>query len=241
MSRGFDKKHQQNISLYFGDNLLKTGKTISMPIILIRTVLLYALVIFAIRLMGKKQLGELQPSELVTTILISNIATLALEDPDLPLMAGVIPILAIVCLDIFVTTLSIGSDKVRRAVTGSPRILIKDGVIDQKEMKTLRYTIEDLLEAARDSGIFDISTVQFAVAETTGKINFFEKSPEQSQNPPVLTVSDGVPNKDALEEMGLDERWLRRLLHEKNIPLSRVFLLTADENGNYYIVEKGQI
>ena len=29
---------------------------------------------------GKKQLAQLQPSELVTTILISNIATLSLED-----------------------------------------------------------------------------------------------------------------------------------------------------------------
>ncbi|MCL2109395.1 MAG: DUF421 domain-containing protein [Oscillospiraceae bacterium] len=209
-----------------------------MPVILIRTLLLHALVICAVRLMGKKQLGELQPSALVTTILISNIATLALEDPDLPLLAGVIPILAIVCIDIFVTVFSRKYDRVRRAITGSPRVIIRDGVIDQSEMKNLRYTIQDLMEAMRDAGIFDIAKVQFAIAETTGKINFFEKPGDNSCNPPVLAVSDGKADNDALYEVGLDEKWLRKLLYEKDLTLAKVFLLTTDKNGDYYLVEK---
>ncbi|MDR2531675.1 MAG: DUF421 domain-containing protein [Oscillospiraceae bacterium] len=211
-----------------------------MPVILIRTLLLYALVIFAVRLMGKKQIGELQPTELVTAILISNIATLALEDPDLPMLSGVIPILAIVCLDIFMTVFSLKSDKFRRILTGNPRVIIRDGVINQREMKNLRYTIHDLTEAARDAGIFDISKVRYAVAETTGKINFYE-APDKSStmtNPPVLAVSDGTANKSALGEAGLDEKWLSKILAEKNIPISRVFMLTADENGNYCLIEK---
>jgi len=206
-----------------------------MPVILIRTVLSYILIIFSIRLMGKKQLGELQPSELVTAILISNIATLALENPDLPMLAGVIPILAIVCLDVFITSLSLKSDKFRRVVTGNPCVIVKDGIINQREMKRLRYTIHDLAEAARDAGVFDISKIQYAVVENTGKINILQTS----ENPPVLAVSDGVTDKNALKEIGLDERWLKKALLQKNIPLSRVFLLAADEKGNYYIVEKG--
>ncbi|MCL2018214.1 MAG: DUF421 domain-containing protein [Oscillospiraceae bacterium] len=185
--------------------------------------------------MGKKQLGELQPSELVTAILISNIATLALENPDLPMLAGVIPILAIVCLDVFITSLSLKSDKFRRVVTGNPCVIVKDGIINQREMKRLRYTIHDLAEAARDAGVFDISKIQYAVVENTGKINILQTS----ENPPVLAVSDGVTDKNALKEIGLDERWLKKALLQKNIPLSRVFLLAADEKGNYYIVEKG--
>jgi uncharacterized membrane protein YcaP (DUF421 family) len=205
-----------------------------MPVILIRTLLLYILVIFAVRLMGKKQLGELQPSELVTTILISNIATLALEDPDLPMLSGVIPILAIVCVDVFITVGALKSDRLRRLITGNPRVLIKDGVINQRELKNLRFTIEDLMESARDAGIFDLSKVQYAIVETTGKINFLS----EPQNPPVLAVSDGVPDKAALKSAGLDEQWLKKILAEKDIPLSKVFLLTADESGKYYLIER---
>ena len=74
-----------------------------MSIILIRSLILYIVVIFVVRLMGKRQLGEMQPSELVITILISNIATLPLEDTEIPLIIGVTPILALVCYEVFVS------------------------------------------------------------------------------------------------------------------------------------------
>ena len=56
-----------------------------MSILLIRSLIVYVIVIFSVRLMGKRQLGELQPSELAVTILVSNIATLSLENTDIPL------------------------------------------------------------------------------------------------------------------------------------------------------------
>lgn len=46
----------------------------------LHTVIIYAVVIFAMRLMGKRQLGELQPSELVTTFMISNVASICIDE-----------------------------------------------------------------------------------------------------------------------------------------------------------------
>ena len=71
-----------------------------MSIVFIRAIILYIIVIFSIRLMGKRQIGELQPSELVITILVSNIATLPLEDLNIPLTMGILPILSLVCFDV---------------------------------------------------------------------------------------------------------------------------------------------
>ena len=68
-----------------------------MLISFLRTLLLYIVLVLTVRLMGKRQLGELQPSELVITILISNIATLPLEDTAIPLLPGILPILSMVC------------------------------------------------------------------------------------------------------------------------------------------------
>lgn len=212
-----------------------------MLIILIRTVILYLLVIFALRLMGKKQLGELQPSELVTTILISNIATLSLEDPNLPMLAGIVPILLIVCLDVLMSVVTMKQEKVRKLITGSPRIIIKGGEIDQSEMHTLRYTLDDIMEAMRDGGFFDIREVQYAIVETTGKINFFGKERDDSgkaHDPPSLIIKDGAVNESGLAEVGLDEAWLRRVLLDAAIPPGHVFLLTAKSRDDFYIVRK---
>ena len=67
-----------------------------MPITFLRTVLIYLVVVFSLRLMGKRQLGQLQPSELVVAILVSDLATMAIEDTGLSLLSGVVPILTLV-------------------------------------------------------------------------------------------------------------------------------------------------
>ncbi len=205
--------------------------------IIIRSVILFILVIAALRLMGKKQLGELQPSELVTTILISNIATLSLEDPSMPMILGIVPILMIVCIDVLMSGIMMKSVKFRKLVTGSPRVIITDGKIDQKEMRNLRYTIDDVLEAMRDSDIFDINHVRYAIVETTGKINFFRKD-EGKSDPPGVIIKDGLLIEEGLVKAGLGKQWLDDILRRRNAQLKSVFLLTACGDGSYTMILK---
>ena len=211
------------------------GKT--MLTIIIRSVILFILVIAALRLMGKKQLGELQPSELVTTILISNIATLSLEDPSMPMILGIVPILMIVCIDVLMSGIMMKSAKFRKLVTGSPRVIISDGKIDQKELRNLRYTIDDVMEAMRDSDIFDINHVRYAIVETTGKINFFRKD-EGKDDPPWVIVKDGMVIKEGLVKAGLGEQWLRGVLEKRKAAEREIFLLTACGDGSYTMILK---
>lgn len=210
-----------------------------MLIIIIRTALLYLLIVFALRLMGKKQLGELQPSELVTTIMISNIATLALEDFSTPMLMGVIPILMIVSLDVIMSGIMLKSRRIRRAVSGTARIVVSNGTIDQTELKNLRYTVDDLTEAMRQQGIFDISQVQYAIVETTGKINFLQKE-QPPKDPPEIIIRDGERDDEALTRLSLGQGWLDAILKQNKTELSKVFLMSADSDGNYYLVTKDQ-
>lgn len=205
--------------------------------IIIRSVILFSLVIAALRLMGKKQLGELQPSELVTTILISNIATLSLEDPSMPMILGIVPILMIVCIDVLMSGIMMKSVRFRKLVTGSPRVIISDGKIDQKEMRNLRYTIDDVLEAMRDSEIFDINHVRYAIVETTGKINFFRKD-EGKSDPPGVIIKDGLLIEEGLIKAGLGRQWLEDTLRRRNTEQKSVFLLTACGDGSYTLILK---
>lgn len=210
-----------------------------MLIIIIRTALLYLLIVFALRLMGKKQLGELQPSELVTTIMISNIATLALEDFSTPMLMGIIPILMIVSLDVIMSGIMLKSRRIRRAVSGTARIVVSNGTIDQTELKNLRYTVDDLTEAMRQQGIFDISQVQYAIVETTGKINFLQKE-QPPKDPPEIIIRDGERDDEALTRLSLGQGWLDAILKQNKTELSKVFLMSADSDGNYHLVTKDQ-
>ncbi len=146
-----------------------------MLLLVLRTFLIYILIIFAMRLMGKKQLGELQPSELVSTILISNLASISIESPELPLVSSIIPVFLIVSLEILISSWCVRSHRMARMVAGSPKIIIQNGVIDQHMLKELRFSAEDLLEALRGKDIFELEQVSFAMVETNGSISVQKK------------------------------------------------------------------
>ena len=221
-----------------------------MAIILIRACILYVVITFSLRLMGKRQLGELQPSELVVTILISNIASIPVEDSSVPMLLGIVPIFTLVSLDVIVSAIMLKSAKFRKLIIGSPRIIISEGVIQQQEMKRLRYTVDDLVEAMREQQIFDISEVYYAIVETTGKINFMQKTDNQNAtradvscggstiDPPSVIIRDGTRDDEQLDLLGLGNGWLNHKLRENNVSQKDVFLMTADKNGKVNLIKR---
>lgn len=221
-----------------------------MLIVFFRAVILYIVVVFCMRLMGKKQLGQLQPSEFVVTILLSNIATLPIEDINIPVMMGLVPIVTIVSFDVFISYLSLYSKGFRRMVCGSPKIIINEGKIDQPLMKKLRFTVDDLLESLREQQVFDIAQVQLAVVETTGQLSVYVKhskgtlTPEDANvkvsddDPPQLIIDNGKVLNDSLALIGFGEGWLEHILDDEKTTLDEVFIMTCDKSGKYNIIKK---
>ncbi len=223
-----------------------------MSVIVVRTIVLYILIIFGLRIMGKRQLGELQPSELVTTIIISNIATLPIQDPKIPFLVGALPILTLVCFEVLLSVIALKSATARKIISGSPIVVIKNGKINQKEMKNLRFSIDDLMEQLRTAGIFDISEVSYAIVETNGKLSVFQffknrnttaemmeiKGRPIDDHPPVAIITDGNVNKSAINYCGISESWLAKTLRENRITSKEVFLMVCDKEKNYQIIPK---
>lgn len=106
-----------------------------MLISIIRTILLYAFVILAVRLMGKRQMSDMRPSELVITMIVSDIASIPMQNTSQPLLSGVIPVAILVALEITASIIMMKWSGFRSLVCGKPVIVIKDGRILQSAMK----------------------------------------------------------------------------------------------------------
>lgn len=220
--------------------------------VLFRAALLYILIIFALRLMGKRQLGELQPTELVITILISNIASLPIEDPSIPMVMGIIPIFVLVAFELIVSNLSLKNRAFRKFISGNPIVIIQDGVLNQSALHELRFSIDDLMESLREQNIFNLSDVHYAIVETTGKVSVLQKfeaqttTPDmfelkgQDKNPPVLLISDGKLIKENLNESHVSKSWLETILKQEHIKISEVFLMTVDQQQDYHLIRKNR-
>ncbi len=225
-----------------------------MSISIIRTIILYFLLMTAIRVMGKRQLGELQPSELVVTLLLSDLAAVPMQENSLPLFNGVLPILVLVALEITLSCLMLKFAPISRLISGSPMPVIKDGKVDEKVMRRLRLTVDDLIEALREQSIFVLRQVQYAIAETSGKISVFcypqyqpatlgdisSKMPPDN-GMPVVIVSDGKRSDWGLALCDLDDAWLTGQLRQRNCRQEDVFLLTATKSGDVFLLTKKEV
>ncbi|MCD7828374.1 MAG: DUF421 domain-containing protein [Clostridiales bacterium] len=218
--------------------------------IAVRTIILYAVLILIMRVMGKRQIGQLQPGELVITILISEIAAIPMEDTDIPLMNSVISVLLLASFEILTSALCMKSIKLRSALQGNSLVIIRNGVLDQKQIKRLRYTVDDILEALRQKNIFDIGDVQYAVAETDGAISVLLKPekrqvtiedmnlPESNEKLQCVLISDGRIIRSEFKDCGMNEKKLNKLFKDKKIKPEEILLLTSDSEGNTNIIKK---
>lgn len=221
-----------------------------MIISVIRTILLYIVIILAIRIMGKRQIGELQTSELVVTLLISDIAAIPMQNTEQSLLSGIVPILILIVCEIIISLLMLKRAGFRRIICGKPIVIISDGKINQSEMHRLRMSTEDLSEELRQQGIFNIEDVGFAIVETNGKLSVLKK-PEKDiptaeelgiktndKGLEVVVISDGEISKCSLKICGLSRDWLFDTLKKENTELNDVFLMIANGQGEYKIIEK---
>lgn len=200
---------------------------------MIRTAILYILTIVALRCMGKRQIGELEPAELVITLLISDLATLCMQDLETPLVYSLVPMATLVILEIIFSFLTMKIPFVSRLLGGRYSVLIDDGVIDQREMRKSQMTVGELMEELRQNGLMAVEDVKYCVMETDGKVSVIPKRGATQKTLPLILISDGIPVRENLRRRGLNEEDLAFILRTQGIyEPGQVFLL-YEISGRY--------
>ncbi len=211
-----------------------------MTALLFRCVFMYVVVILAVRLMGKRQIGELQPAELVITILISEMASLPMQELHLPVIYSVLPIFALVALEILISVITLKSVNFRSFLYGHPVILIYRGQFRQKAMERARVTIDDIMEAMRNNGIADILTVEYAILETNGQLSVIEKTTTGDETGlPYLIIMDGKLLLRNMTKCGINKKWVYAQISQQNLRSPKqIFLMTVNDKKEVYLVKK---
>lgn len=215
--------------------------------VLIRTAILYILVIITMRIMGKKEIGQLEPFELAIIIMISELAALPMQDTRIPLIHGIIPIITLLLLQTVLSILQLKNEKIRGIINGKPSILIKNGQLDIKQLKSEKFNVNDLMEQLRIGGYYNIGDIEYAILETSGKLSIIPKTEltyvtKKDMNIqctqdilPVTLIIDGKVNQENLKLIKQDMSWLKKNLNKNNInDVKEVFIALLDSQGKFY-------
>ena len=216
----------------------------------IRTIMLHLVLIFSLRLMGKRQIGQMEASEFAVAMLAADLAAIPIQDNSIPLIAGLVPILTVLGLELVFSGLIMGSIRFRQLLCGKPVILIDNGKVLQQNMRKTRITLDELMGLLRQKDVLEISTVQYAILETNGDLSVFPYPAEKpagardagvavgEQYLPIPIIEDGNLFSENLKKSGKNEKWLEHYMKKQKITPSRTFLLTVDQGGNVHLIKK---
>lgn len=221
-----------------------------MTVVFIRTLIAYTLLIVAIRLMGKRQIGQLEVTDFVITLLISEIATLPVENPDIPLANAIIPMITLLTFEVVSSTILSRTPRLKNLFSARPGYLIRRGRLDQKEMLKNRISPDELMSELRQNGYTDLSEVAYAIIEQDGKMTVIPRAEDRPLTPKDININvenselshiiiaGGVINKHGLLVMGKDRAWLDRELLKRECSAKDVFLMTLGDSGHINIIMK---
>ena len=136
----------------------------------LRGVLVYVIVLALIRLSGKRTVGEFTPFDLIVVILLGETMQSALVQDDTSVLGPAIAAATLILLNWFLGFLSARFRTVDKVMEGEPVVLVRNGRVDARKLRSENVSKPDLLEAIRRAQLRGVSDVAVATLETDGEI-----------------------------------------------------------------------
>ena len=201
--------------------------------------------------MGKKQMAQLNFFDYVIGISIGSIAAQYALVSDVSIEEGITAMLVMSSFSIAISYISVKSYKGRKILDGTPSILIENGKIINKNLQKAKLNINDLLEECRQKNIFDISEIEFAILESSGRLSIQVKSQDRPLKPRDIKIPttyeglcaniiiDGKIIENHLAAINQDKNWLNKELSKQNIKnQNQILLAYLDTKGTLHIHKK---
>lgn len=220
-------------------------------VVLARSIIAFVTLFIFARLLGKQQVSQLTFFDYVLGITIGSIAaslSIDLESRAWPHWVGLaVWTLAVLGIQIASTK----STTAAKIFMGEPVVVISKGKLLEEAMGRMRYTTGEILEQLRNQGVFDISTVEYAVMESDGQLSVLLKPEHRPATvhdlglaPPsggmsAQLIYDGQVIQENLQAAGVDEAWLAKRLREQGINnASEVFLASYHPGSQRLFIDR---
>ncbi len=202
------------------------------------------------KLMGKKQIAQLEFIDYVMGISIGSIAAeMSTDVGDTPFYFYLIGMTIFFLFDILVSYLGRKGPAMKHFFKGRPLMIIYKGEINFKNLKRSRLDINDVIEMCREKGFFDMSQIEFAIFENSGKLSILPKNDYKpivaediglnlpKVKLPIYLVVDGRISFSSLNEIKKDKQWLYKKAKLDDKSIKNVLLATFIPEDNEIICQ----
>lgn len=208
----------------------------------------FIMLFIIVKLVGKKIIKQISPFTFIAAIVLGELLGNALYDEKASVFTIIYTMLLWGVLLFSVEYIGQKLLAFRGVIEGKPSALIKNGVIDRKELKRNRININQLQSLLRQSETFSIREVAYCYLEANGAISILKKAkyqkltqediqlPSNAVHVPVTVIRDGKVLWDELNDLQFDEKWLKSQLQMYGIKeYKHVFLAEWLENDGLFV------
>ena len=148
----------------------------TLPEIVLRTAIVYLFLVVALRVTGKREVGQMSILELIVILLISDAVQNSMIGENTSLLGGLVAVATLFGIDLLLKAITARSRRVRQAIEGEPRLLVRDGKLLTRALKEEKVEPREVETAIRANNLAGIEDVRLAVLETDGSISVVPKT-----------------------------------------------------------------
>ncbi len=152
----------------------------SLPEIIVRTAIVYLFLVAILRITGKREVGQMSILELIVILIISDAVQNSMVGDNTTLWGGLVAVVTLIVLDNLIKALTRRSHRLREAIEGEPRLLVRDGRLLEKALMEEHVEASDVRAAIRAEGLARVDEVRLAVLETDGSISIIPRENRQA-------------------------------------------------------------
>lgn len=215
--------------------------------VVLRTFVAFILLMLVARILGKQTLAEMTFHDFVAGITIGALAANLAFNTNLSFWSIVTSLLVFSSIALILTIIALKSRKARNWISGTPTVIIENGMILEDNMKKMKYNLDSLNQGLREKNIFDINEVEYAILETHGHLSVLKKPIYRNVNKldlsilnlppsrlPIELIMDGKIIKKNLSQNQIMDEWLNAELSKRNLTLPEVCYAVVGTTGQLY-------
>jgi uncharacterized membrane protein YcaP (DUF421 family) len=142
--------------------------------VLLRTIVMYLVLLVVLRLMGKRMGGQLTIAELAVMVTLGAIICVPMQVPDKGIVQGIFVLICAWAFQRGFTLLGVRSSKMENLIQGKEALLLKDGVIEVKQLEAANISRQQLYGVLRAQDIFNLGQVERVYIEACGIFSVFK-------------------------------------------------------------------
>jgi uncharacterized membrane protein YcaP (DUF421 family) len=183
-------------------------------IVFLRIISIIPLLLFVtIYIMGKRPIGELPVFDFLIIVTMGAVVGADIADPSVEHLPTAFAIIILAIFQYIVSLAVLKNRKFARLISFEPTVVLAKGNFLVNNIRTIKYSIDEILMLLREKDVFNFKEVQYAIIESNGKITVLKKAETTPLTPKdmLITTQEKELSEVVILEGKMDKKGLLRL------------------------------